>query len=117
MVELMIKMKALLPGSILSGVLVVATVMERLYRLNSARRDYKNAGKSSANTQGSTGGAITVAEAYDILNLKPGATKQDVHVAYRSLMQKNHPDLGGSEYLAKRVNEARDLLLKHIKEG
>ena len=57
-------------------------------------------------------GAMTQEEAYNILGLEPGATAADVRQAHRRLMQRVHPDLGGNAFLAQRVNEARDLLLR-----
>jgi DnaJ-class molecular chaperone len=51
-------------------------------------------------------------EALEILGLPESATKQEINTAYHKLMQKNHPDKGGSHYLAKQINKARDILLK-----
>jgi hypothetical protein len=55
--------------------------------------------------------AMSVEEAMEVLGLKPGYNDEDVVQAHRRMMQKVHPDRGGSDYLAAQINKAKDTLL------
>ena len=56
-------------------------------------------------------GNMTQEEAYEVLGLRPGASEVEIRAAHHRLMRTAHPDSGGSDWLATRVNLARDVLL------
>ncbi|MDP1932761.1 MAG: molecular chaperone DnaJ [Gammaproteobacteria bacterium] len=72
---------------------------------------------SQASPRDGAGGSeavMTEAMALEILGLQREASRDDVVQAHRRLMQKMHPDRGGSDYLAKKINAARDFLLDRL---
>jgi hypothetical protein len=69
-------------------------------------------GDTAAGRGAPSRGPMTEEEAYQILGLEPGADADAISGAHRTLMKKIHPDQGGTNYLAARVNEAKDTLLR-----
>jgi DnaJ-domain-containing protein 1 len=53
---------------------------------------------------------MTEAEVYRVLGLAPGASLEEIRAAYRRLMKRVHPDLGGSSALAALLNAAKEIL-------
>ena len=83
-----------------------------LDRVHSDWRDDFAGAQKAGNASRSGGADITLEEAYAILGLAPGADAAAVKEAHHRLMKKFHPDHGGSDYLATRINRARDILLQ-----
>ncbi len=77
-----------------------------------ALRSRARGGAPGDTTGNTTGGAMTRDEALSVLGLKDGATREDVVRAHKRLMQKMHPDRGGSSYLAAKINQAKETLVK-----
>ena len=79
-------------------------------------------GQGASGERGSGGGAgprstgrrstlMSREEAFQVLGLRPGASDAEIREAHRRLMRGAHPDTGGSDWLAARINQARDVLL------
>ena len=87
---------------------LLAAFMDRYH--SGWRQSYGEAGQQSQNWQ--SHGEMSEQEAREILGVSEQATEQEIQKAHRRLIQKLHPDRGGSDYLAAKINHARDRLLK-----
>jgi hypothetical protein len=97
-----------LRGADEQGVVLLEAYLERIAP-DWRERDGEGAERSE--TRARAGSRMSREEAYDVLGLEPGASEEDIRAAHRKLMKKVHPDQGGSDYLAARINEAKDVLL------
>ena len=76
---------------------------------DSAGPEGARAGETGASGRG--GGAMTREEALEILGLEENASREEIQQAYRTLMKKLHPDTGGSDWFAAKLNEAKRVLI------
>ena len=73
--------------------------------------DDANHTEHNANTGAANATGLTRAEALAVLGLGEEANEEDIVAAHRALIQKLHPDRGGNDYLAAKINEAKDFLI------
>lgn len=77
------------------------------------RDQWRGAGpESSSQSSAGAGDRMDRHEAFQVLGLQPDASREEIRAAHRRLIQRVHPDHGGSSYLAARINQARDVLLE-----
>ena len=103
-----------LGGSIAAFTPRLISALRYLPLINRFRQQYTQQ-KSQQSGQQSAGranpGKMTAEQAREILGVKTNATRDEIIKAHRRMMQKVHPDRGGSDYLAAQINQAKDTLL------
>ena len=102
---------AMMPAFDAESVALLESYLDRRFP---AWRQNAQGNRTGGQRRSAAGGKMTTEEAYQILGLQPGASRDDIARAHRALMKKLHPDQGGSTYLAARVNEAKDTLLRTL---
>ena len=100
---------AMIPGFDAESVSLLESYLDR--RFPAWRQDAQG-DPAGGQRRAASNSKMTDEEAYQILGLQPGAGRDEIGRAHRGLMKKLHPDQGGSTYLAARVNEAKDTLLR-----
>ncbi|MEE8515871.1 MAG: molecular chaperone DnaJ [Alphaproteobacteria bacterium] len=91
---------------------VLEAYLDRAHGAEWRERAGVGAGDGGGPGGGFHSGAMTREEALEILGLKRGAGAGEIKAAHRRLMATAHPDRGGSTYLASKINQAKDVLLK-----
>lgn len=98
-------------GAAISGLLLFGPLLwQHWQRVRLNRPTTGRTGNGGSGPRRGTSG-MSRDEAYEILGLRPGASEADIRAAHRRLMRAAHPDGGGSDWVASRVNQARDVLL------
>jgi DnaJ-domain-containing protein 1 len=103
------QLAAMMPGFDADSVALLESYLDRRFP---AWRQHAERDAAGGQRRPAASSKMTEEEAYQILGLQPGASRDEIGRAHRALMKKLHPDQGGSTYLAARVNEAKDTLLR-----
>jgi hypothetical protein len=82
--------------------------------LDQAFPGWRSEQQSDHHTRPPPSGDMSTAQALEVLGLTTGASKEDIVAAHRRLIQKLHPDRGGSAYLAATLNQAKQVLLETL---
>ena len=91
---------------------ILESFITRKFGEDFATKDRQDESKEGHTRAAESGGPMTRQEELEILELDGNASVSDIKSAHRRLMKKFHPDHNGSDYMAAKLNEAKDILLK-----
>lgn len=98
----------------LPALLRFAPLLRRVFgQAQGPTRERKNESDTAHQQARTSSGNMSLKEACDVLGVAPDCDREAVIQAHRRLMQKLHPDRGGNDYLAAKINEAKAVLLQH----
>lgn len=104
LVFLLLRFGLLHMAAIVSFLSVVIPLLQKFQANKGAKRASPPPPRPGSNRMSQT-------EARNILGIDENADRKEILAAHKRMIQKNHPDQGGSSYLAGKINEARDTLL------
>ncbi|PIA38641.1 hypothetical protein AQUCO_02700101v1 [Aquilegia coerulea] len=103
--------------ALLAGIAVATTALAGRYGIQAWQAFKARPPRMRKFYEGGFLATMTRREAALVLGLRESATPDKVKEAHRRVMVANHPDAGGSHYLASKINEAKDMMLGKIKGG
>jgi len=92
---------------------ILPQIVRYLPHLHSLWASFKKTQRPTNSTPPPASSKMTPRQAYEILGLTASATQQEIIQAHKRLIQKVHPDRGGSDYLAAQINQAKKVLLNN----
>jgi hypothetical protein len=91
---------------------VLESYLDRMHSDEWRKRANSSGGATYEQAARTSSGLMSREEAFEVLGLGDHASEKEIKAAHRRLIREYHPDRGGSDYLAAKINEAKDLLLK-----
>jgi hypothetical protein len=98
-------------GAIIGGIPLAISALYLLRRLKVPRLAARRPSSPTPPVQDSG-----IRDALALLGLEADADEETIRAAHRRLIAKTHPDAGGTQALAEKINQARDILLRNIAE-
>ncbi len=111
--------KTIVTGKLQSGMRralpsVIAYLQNLVDKLDgSTRSDYNKSRRYNSDRHRYGHATMSIEEACQILGVKSTASKEEIMQAFKKLMMVNHPDKGGSEYIAAKIIQAKKTLIQH----